>query len=235
MLQFCLERLMFTYEELENDLNIIATYELIDRFDFKPLALHGVTHVTNVVRIVEEVLSLLGESEDVINIGKIAAFLHDLGMKEGKKNHAKRSVKEAKRILKGKQLTFKQKRTIFEAIKWHSVNGKQKDIVGATLIFADKLDADKTRLGEMGYDVQGFKETQHIEKIDFALEKTADGSTLDVIFHATPKFNAREFVGYYHSAKIFKSVKVFAEFIGSEYKIFLNNDLWVDKNGVKPL
>ena len=226
---------MFTYEELEQDLNIIATYELIDRFDFKPLALHGVTHVTNVVRIMDEVLRLLGESEEIVNIGKIAAFLHDLGMKEGKKDHAKRSVKEAKRILKGKDLTRKQKKIIFEAIKWHSVNGKQKDIVSATLIFADKLDADKTRLGEMGFDVEGLKESRHIEKIDFALEKSREGSTLGVIFHVTPQFDAREFVGYYHSTKIFKSVKTFADFIGSEYKIFLNNDLWVDKTGIKNL
>ena len=226
---------MFTYEELEQDLNIIATYELIDRFDFKPLALHGVTHVTNVVRIMDEVLRLLGESEETVNIGKIAAFLHDLGMKEGKKDHAKRSVKEAKRILKGKDLTRKQKKVIFEAIKWHSVNGKQKDIVSATLIFADKLDADKTRLGEMGFDVEGLKESQHIERIYFTLEKNRENTTLGVVFNVTPQFDAREFVGYYHSTKIFKSVKTFADFINAEYKIYLNNDLWVDKNGVKNL
>lgn len=222
---------MFTYEELENDLNIVATYELIDRFDFKPLALHGVTHVTNVVRIMEEVLTLLNQTSEVVNIGKIAAYLHDLGMKEGKKNHAKRSVKESKILLRGKDLSFKQKRSILNAIKYHSISGKQKDIIGATLIFADKLDADKTRLGEMGYEVDGFKETQNIESISFALEE----NTLDVIFNVNDNFDAKEYVGYYHSAKIFKCVKAFAEFVGLEYKIFLNDKLWVDENGVKDL
>ena len=86
-------------------------------------------------------------------------------------------------------------------------------------------------LTEMGYEVDGFKETQNIESISFALEE----NTLDVIFNVNDNFDAKEYVGYYHSAKIFKCVKAFAEFVGLEYKIFLNDKLWVDENGVKDL
>lgn len=220
---------MLTFKDLEQDLNIIATYELIDRFDFKPLSLHGVTHVTNVVKIVEEILTMLNETAEVIELGKIAAYLHDLGMKEGKKNHAKRSVKEAKILLKGKGLTRKQKKCVLRAIKYHSETGKQKDIVGATLIFADKLDADKTRLGEMGYEVDGLKQTQFIDKVNFSLSD----NTLAVVFIVTNDFDIEEFLGYYHSAKIFRAVQTFAEFIGYEFCIFLNDKPWVDKNGIK--
>ncbi len=222
---------MLTFNELEQDLNIIATYELIDRFDFKPLSLHGVTHVANVVKIVEEILTMLNEPPEIVELGKIAAYLHDLGMKEGKKNHAKRSVKEAKILLKGKKLSRKQKKCVLKAIKYHSESGKQKDIVGATLIFADKLDADKTRLGEMGYEVDGLKQTQFIDKVNFFLED----KTLSVIFNATNDFDVEEFLGYYHSAKIFRAVETFADFIGYDYCIYLNDVPWVDKNGIKKI
>ena len=216
---------MFTYEELEKDLNIVATYEAVDRFDFKPLALHGMTHIKNVVNIVSKVLTLLGASREDVQCGKIAAYLHDLGMLEGKAGHAKRSVKQAKRILKGKDLTFKQKRIILNAIKYHSVCGKQTEIVGATLIFADKLDADKTRLGKMGYEVAGLKECANIESIDFRLI----ANTLIVNFITNDKFDCFEFEGYYHSTKIFNAVKVFAEFVDLDFQILLNDQMWKDK------
>lgn len=219
----------FTFEELKNDLNIVATYELIDRFDFKPLSLHGVTHVENVVRITEEVLILIGATKDIINCAKIAAYLHDLGMKDGKKGHAKRSLKEAKKILRHKYLTRKHKRYIFNAIKNHSVTGKQKDIISAALIFADKLDADKTRLGEMGKEVEGLRESKHIEKINYDII----GNALVVDFYTTELFDAREFESYYHATKIFKAVKTFADFIGLDFEILLNDELWINKNSLK--
>ena len=219
----------FTYEELKDDLNIVATYELIDRFDYKPISLHGMTHINNVVRIVSEVLNLLGANDEIINTAKIAAYLHDLGMKEGKKNHAKRSVKEAKRILKHKNLSAKTKKCIFNAIKYHSEYGKQKDIVSAVLIFADKLDVDKTRLGEMGFKVDGIKECKFIEKVEYNII----GNALVVNFVTTKEFDARNFEGYYHTTKVFNSVKTFADFVGLDFQILLNNNLWVDKSDIK--
>lgn len=220
---------MFTYDELKNDLNIVATYELIDRFDYKPLSLHGLTHVLNVVNIVEKVLKLFGATDEVVNLGKIAAYLHDLGMKDGKKNHAKRSVKEAKKILKHKNLTRSQKNIIYYAIKNHSNCDKQKNLICATLIFADKLDADKTRLGNMGYEVVGLRQCQHIEKIEYDII----GNALVVNFCVNSGFNQTEFESYYHAIKIFKAVKVFADFVGLDFQILLNNEIWKNKNNFK--
>ena len=213
---------MFSSEKLEKDLNIIATYELIDRCDFKPLALHGVNHVKNVTKNVGTILTELNCGDETVECGKIAAYLHDLGMKEGKKGHAKRSYTEAKKYLRHKDLTFKQKHSILKAIKNHSNCNKKGDIIWAALVFADKLDMDNTRLGEDGYYVDGLKEIRFVTKVDFKI----NAEKLVVTFNVTPEFDRKSFENYYFCRKMFNAVKQFANQIKRDYVVMLNDQVW---------
>lgn len=212
---------MFLYEDLIKDKNIVSIYDKIDKEDKKPWALHGMQHINNVVKITEDILTQLKCSDDVIECGKISAYLHDVGMIDGKENHAENSAKFVKDYLINKDLSEEQKNIIVNAIKNHSNYQKDTDLISSVLIFADKIDVDKTRLGKEGYNVEGLKELAYVDKIEFVINKT-----LKVFFKCSSNFNKENFENFYFCKKIFIAIKQFSEYLKKDYKVFINNKIW---------
>ena len=81
---------MTNYDLLNNDKELNDIIDSIDKVNEDTLlACHGRYHTTFVINTIESLLTKLNYSKDIIELGKIAALLHDIGTIKGKKNHAR--------------------------------------------------------------------------------------------------------------------------------------------------
>ena len=89
-----------TYNEIRRD-SAICTY--ITQADASLAALgfteHSFAHVTTAAHRVEYILSTLGYSEREVELGKIAAYLHDIGNLVNRSEHSQSGAVMAFRIL----------------------------------------------------------------------------------------------------------------------------------------
>ena len=105
---------------------------------------HGMGHITRVMNYVETILKGINCDEHTIELGKIAAYLHDIGAIMGKQGHAERSADFALSYLKKLNMKDEDIKQIEYAIRNHSKGSETK--IGAALTFADKIDMQKSRM-----------------------------------------------------------------------------------------
>lgn len=105
---------------------------------------HGMGHITRVMNYVETILKGINCDEHTIELGKIAAYLHDIGAIMGKEKHAERSAEFVNNYLTKLNMNENDKELIVNAIKNHSKGTETK--IGAALTFADKIDMQKSRM-----------------------------------------------------------------------------------------
>ncbi len=110
---------MNRFNKITNDEIIINTYNKIEQFEdlHKGIAYHDIQHAMNVVDIMDTLLTKLGYDENFIEEAKIAGILHDVGVVEGKKDHAVKSYKFAKDYLDLKGISLENKNLVLDAIK----------------------------------------------------------------------------------------------------------------------
>lgn len=139
------------YDLLKNDKelnNIIDSINKVNEDNL--LACHGRYHTTFVIKTIENLLTKLNFEENIIELGKIAGLLHDIGTIEGKKGHAQRSSEMCIKFLDKTKLSKENKDIIIHAIEDHSNGNEINSPVGAALLLADKIDISKNRVLELG-------------------------------------------------------------------------------------
>lgn len=214
---------MITYEEIKNDPYIVDMYNRIEKLGVNELwATHGWSHILKVVNTVEVVLKKLEYDKETIEIGKIAALLHDIGCIKGKENHANESYNIVSKYLADKDLSDENKSVILNAILNHGGSKNVTNIIEAVLVFADKIDYDKDRLLPLGYSVEGFNQIQHIVRINVDISK----DTLIVRFITNDVFDKVSLEQYYFTPKIFKAIYNFSEYVHLKPCIKLNDIGW---------
>jgi HD superfamily phosphohydrolase YqeK len=110
-------------------------------------ACHGRYHALFVVDAVETILHSLSYDARTIELGKIAAILHDVGNIAGRWNHARKSAALAAVLLDYPvNLLPAEKDMIIQAIADHSEGKMIASAVGAALLIADKIDVSKKRV-----------------------------------------------------------------------------------------
>lgn len=108
---------------------------------------HGLEHAIRVSSYVESILKQLGQGERVIELGKVAGLLHDVGLVKGDKiDHTKVSSELFPRYIQSLSLREEEIEILREAIEDHSKGEKIKSLVGASLLLADKLDVTYHRV-----------------------------------------------------------------------------------------
>ena len=142
-----------TYEEIKNN-EAINTY--IRCADESLTALgyteHSFAHVTVVAETAGYILETLGYDPHVVELGKIAGYMHDLGNLVNRIDHSQSGAVMAFRILDKLQMPPKDIATIVTAIGNHD-EGSASPVTpsAAALIIADKSDVRRTRVrGENG-------------------------------------------------------------------------------------
>ena len=139
---------MLTFNDVKNNK---AINEYIQRADESLIALgyteHSFAHVGRVARDVEYILEAMGYSEHDVEVGKIAAYMHDIGNLVNRVDHSQSGAIMAFRILDRLGMDESDIATIVTAIGNHDEGtGVAVNPIAAALILADKSDVRRSRV-----------------------------------------------------------------------------------------
>lgn len=129
---------------------------------------HSFAHVTKVAENVKYILETLGFSEHEVELGMIAAYLHDIGNLINRSEHSQSGAIMAFRILDKLELPAEDVATIVTAIGNHDEGvGVPVNAIAAALILADKSDVRRSRVRNQD------KKTFDIhDRVNYSVEKS---------------------------------------------------------------
>ena len=212
------------FNKIKNDESIIAIYRKIHEYEDAEggYAYHDYNHVNNVANYCEKILKSLKYDDDFVCEAKIAAILHDTGCTEGKENHAYRSYEYAKKYLEENNILLKNKELVLDAIKNHSDGFDTDNIIQLVIILADKIDIKKSRIVKAGKQVEGNRQYQYINDIQFEIKN----NNFYINFICSDEINLEELNNYYFTKKVFKAIKSFSNKLNLFPKVFINSKSW---------
>lgn len=117
---------------------------------------HSFNHVLRCVKVVEYILKTLEYDEHTIELGKIAAYMHDIGNIVNRENHAQSGALMTFRILDKLGMETTDIATIISAIGNHDESSAYPvNVISSALILADKTDVRRSRVrkGDIEYDI----------------------------------------------------------------------------------
>lgn len=186
---------MLTFQEVKRN-EAIRTY--IQRADESLTALgyteHSFAHVTQVAETAGYILETLGYPVRMVELAKIAGFLHDIGNLVNRIDHSQSGAVMAFRILDNLNCDPAEIATIVTAIGNHDEGtGLPVNPVAAALILADKSDVRRSRVrnqdpamfdihDRVNYSVKETKLAINEEQTQIRLTLTVDteyGSVMD--------------------------------------------------------
>jgi len=139
---------IITYDQIIHN-DTINTYIEMANESLKAMGFteHSHTHINNVVENVEYILKTMGYSDRQIELGKIAAYMHDIGNVVNRVNHSQSGAIMAYRILTDLNMDPVEIAMIVSAIGNHDEgSGKPVSPIAAALILADKSDVRRSRV-----------------------------------------------------------------------------------------
>ena len=108
---------------------------------------HGVAHCALVAERAAHILRQFGEKDDVVELARIAGFMHDIGNAVNRKHHAEYGALLADRILCGEKMSMSDRVEVVSCIGCHDEKeGGAFDRISAALIIADKTDVRRSRV-----------------------------------------------------------------------------------------
>ena len=145
-----------TYQEIRDN-QTICTY--ITQADKSLAALgfteHSFAHVTRVAEMAGYILETMGYPERMVELAKIASYLHDIGNLVNRSEHSQSGAVMAFRILDNLGFPADEIAMIVTAIGNHDEGtGVPVDEMSAALILADKSDVRRSRVRNR--DIQTF-------------------------------------------------------------------------------
>ena len=131
---------------------------------------HGVKHAEVVARYAEKFLREIGTTEEEIEMGRITALLHDIGLTKDLRNHdghAEEGAKMAKKWLELREYSEAEIEMISHAIAGHGDGKEIRGVIDAALCLGDKMDMAQERVR----DCNGWiRETMSkIQKVEFLI------------------------------------------------------------------
>ena len=147
-----------TYEKIKADA-AIRTY--ISRADASLIALgyteHSFAHVTKVAEMAGYILETLGYPARMVELAKIAGYLHDIGNLVNRVEHSQSGAVMAFRLLDERNFPAEEIALITTAIGNHDEGvGLPVNELAAALILADKSDVRRSRVRNQdpaGFDI----------------------------------------------------------------------------------
>ena len=108
---------------------------------------HSAIHTTKVAELAGRILEKLGYDAHMVELAKIAGYMHDIGNCVNRHDHAHSGELLARQILTDMEMDFKDVALIMNAIGMHDEHtGVAVDPVSAALILADKTDVRRNRV-----------------------------------------------------------------------------------------
>lgn len=139
-----------TYEDIVQNKEILEYYErgsvILDALGYTD---HSTAHTKLVAGRAADLLKAFKYGQDVIELARIAGFMHDIGNAINRHHHAEYGALLANEILKETDLKLSDRVTIVSAIANHDESyGVVSDPISAALIIADKTDVRRSRVRE---------------------------------------------------------------------------------------
>ena len=129
---------------------------------------HSFAHVTRVAETVKYILETLGYSEHDVEMGMVAAYLHDIGNLINRSEHSQSGAIMAFRILDEMGMPAEDVATIVTAIGNHDEGtGVPVNAIAAALILADKSDVRRSRVrnqDQQTFDIH--------DRVNYSVEKS---------------------------------------------------------------
>ena len=171
---------MITYETIKNN-ESVKTY--IERADESLKALgyteHSYAHVGMVAKRAAELLLGLGYDERVIELTKIAAYLHDIGNVINRVDHSQSGALIAFRILDNLGMQASEIAEIVTAIGNHDEGtGVPVSPLAAALILADKSDVRRSRVRNNDFTSFDIHDRVNYSVVDSELSLTDSGDAV---------------------------------------------------------
>lgn len=165
---------MGLYEKVLNNKDYLKAVEKIEKTKFiadgKWDWEHGLGHYQRVANYAKKILIQLGADERTIEVGMVAALLHDIGLSKGDKiNHALESSIIFKNYIEEKDFSEKELITLENAIKDHSKWDNIQSLTGLALVLADKLDVTYHRTINSSIQDKINTEIQKIKNVDIEI------------------------------------------------------------------
>ena len=167
---------MNSYEIILNNPSYLEIAEKIGNFKFitdgKWDWEHGLEHYKRVAHYMKRILEQLNATEKQMELGMIAALLHDIGLIESGKDkidHGLKSSQMFQRFLDGIDITEEEIKILEEAIKDHSNGNHITSLIGAALVLADKLDVIYHRTIHSSIQDEMNLEVRKIKKVDVVI------------------------------------------------------------------
>lgn len=139
---------MITYNDIKNNEEIKIYISAADRtLAALGYTEHSFAHVGLVSDRAARILESLGAEERVVELAKIAGYLHDIGNLANRVDHSQSGAIMAFKILRDMGMEPNEIATIVTAIGNHDEGtGVPVDMVAAALILADKSDVRRSRV-----------------------------------------------------------------------------------------
>ena len=175
---------MINFEDVKNN-PIIKTY--IEAADQSLSALgyteHSYAHVTTVAREAANVLASLGYGERVVELAKIAGYLHDIGNIVNRTSHSQSGAIMAFKILSDMGMDAREIALVVRAIGNHDEGtGVPVDEISAALILADKSDVRRSRVRNadtLSFDIHD-RVNYSVEKSELTISKEDKAASLSL-------------------------------------------------------
>ncbi len=167
---------MNLYEKILNNQEYLTLTEEIGKMKFitdgKWDWEHGLGHYKRVAEYVKKILEQLSATKREIDLGMVAALLHDIGLSESgtnKTDHALKSSMMFKKFLNDTDITKDEMEVLEKAIKDHSKGNEINSNIGLALVLADKLDVTYHRTIDSSIQDEMNKEIQKIKNVDIII------------------------------------------------------------------
>lgn len=221
---------MSSYEMILNNPSYVKTTEEIGKLKFitdgKWDWEHGLEHYKRVASYTKRILEQLNATERMIELGLLAALLHDIGLIESgkeKKDHALKSSQMFRNFLNGIDITEEEKNLLEDAIKDHSNGNHITSIIGAVLVLADKLDVTYHRTIHSSIQDEMNLEVQKIKRVDVLITE----DELIVLYETTKPLKFEILRGW---EKAFTIPEKISKYLGKKYILKVNGKItnWRD-------
>lgn len=182
---------------------------------------HGLEHYKRVAFYIKTILEQLHASKRMVELGMVAALLHDIGLLESGKDkidHALKSSQMFREFLIGTDIKGEEMELLEDAIKDHSNGNHMTSLLGAALVLADKLDVTYHRTIHSSIQDEMNKEVQKIKKVDVVITE----DELIVLYETTESLNFEILRGW---KKAFTIPEKVSNYLGKKYILKVNNEI----------
>lgn len=182
---------------------------------------HGLEHYKRVAGYTKRILEQLNATERMIELGMVAALLHDIGLSisgKEKQDHALKSSQIFREFLVGTNISEEEMNVLEEAIKDHSNGNHITSLVGVALVLADKLDVTYHRTVNSSIQDEMNLEIQKIRKVDVIITE----NELIVFYETTGTLNFEILRGW---KKAFTIPEKISKYLEKKYVLKVNGEV----------